>query len=234
MARINFGFKLIEATLIKRVNRFSALVEFDTQEHLAYVANSGRMKELFLPGAKVLLREQKDPNRKTKFDLLCVSKGEVLISIDSRIPNMLLEQAVLEGLEDFPNVLNVRREVTIGKSRLDFVLTLKQGELCYIEAKSVTLVENQIARFPDAPTERGSKHLLELIGLVDQGHRAAIVFIIQRPDATSFRPNAVTDPHFAHNLKAAKDAGVEIYAYSCLVDNKGIAIFNKIAVEVKV
>ncbi len=232
MARINFGVELIEAALIKRVNRFSALVEFDNQEHLAYVANSGRMKELFLPGVKVLLSEQKDPKRKTKYDLVCVYKDDVLVSIDSRIPNILLEQAVLEGLEDFPDIINVRREVTIGKSRLDFVLTSKQEELCYIEAKSVTLVENQIARFPDAPTERGSKHLLELIQLIEQGYRAAIVFIIQRPDASGFRSNDVTDPTFAQNLKAAKNAGVEIYAYSCKVDNKGIAIFNKIAVLV--
>jgi sugar fermentation stimulation protein A len=166
----------------------------------------------------------------TAYDLVMAYHGDTLVSIDSRVPNRLLDRALRAGaVPEFAGWDFARGEVTLGESRLDFLLT--QGERrCWIEAKSVTLVEDGTALFPDAPTARGARHLRELIAAHAAGDRAAAVFVIQRHDAVRFTPNRATDPDFAAALADAATAGVEIIPYTCTVTPAGISLAERVAV----
>ncbi|MCH7842288.1 MAG: DNA/RNA nuclease SfsA, partial [Chloroflexi bacterium] len=156
---MDLGGDLVEGIFLERVNRFLATVEVDGREVGVHVANSGRMKELFVPGWRVLVRPVSGENRKTKFDLVLVDMGAAFASADARMPNALVAEGIANGhLKQFAGYPEIRREVTFGDSRLDLMLEGPQGR-CYIEAKSVTLVENGVGLFPDAPTARGAKHL---------------------------------------------------------------------------
>ena len=208
---------LFEGRFIERVNRFLALVEIDGQEVGVHVANSGRMKELFIPGRRVLVRPVAGEHRKTRFDLALVDMGRALASADARMPNALVAEGVANGhLQQFAGYPEIFREYTFGDSRFDLMLEGSSGR-CYIEAKSVTLVENNVGLFPDSPTVRGAKHLRTLESVIAAGHRAAVVFVIQRPDATSFATNDPADAELADAFQSALAAGVEAYAYNCLV-----------------
>ena len=208
---------LIEGVFVERVNRFLAMVNVDGQEVGVHVANSGRMKELFIPGCRVLVRPVPGERRKTKFDLALVDTGRAWASADARMPNALIAEGVANGhLRQFAGYSEIRREVTFGDSRLDLMLEGSSGR-CYIEAKSVTLVENGVGLFPDSPTVRGAKHLRTLETAIEAGHRAAVVFVIQRPDATVFATNDPADPDLAEAFRSALAAGVEAYAYNCVV-----------------
>ena len=225
---MRFDSELVEARFIRRLNRFAALVRMDGQEVMVHVANTGRMSELLVPGRPVLLRPAGKPDRKTAFDLMLVDLGFALCSTDSRLPPRLVEEAFLYGrLEQFSAFQEVRREVTFEESRFDLRLSGENG-LCYVETKSVNLVENRVALFPDAPTERGRKHLGTLAKAVAAGHRAAAFFVIQRSDAEAFRPHPTADPAFAQALQAAAAHGVEVYAYNCLVTRRYISIHRRI------
>ena len=219
---------LLPATFVSRPNRFTATVRLQQGEVLAHVANSGRLRELFQPGQPVLLAPRQGEHRKTAFDLTLVKLPQGLVSADARIPNALVHEAFLEGrLLPFSQFTTARREVRYGHSRLDLLLSGK-GADCIIEVKSVTLVEDGRALFPDAPTERGRRHLGELAHPVGQGTRAAVVFVIQRADATGFSPHDKADPDFARVLRDVHRAGVEVYAYRCRVTAEEIAITDPV------
>ncbi|MHB9023298.1 MAG: DNA/RNA nuclease SfsA [Armatimonadota bacterium] len=221
---------LIEGHFLHKPNRFTALVEVAGRTTTAHVPTSSRMRELLVPGARVVLVDRARPGRVTTYDLIMAYIGEELVSVDSRVPNRLLEVTFRAGeLPEFAGWQFDRHEVTLGHSRLDFLLS--QGdERCWVEAKSVTLVDDGTALFPDAPTERGARHLGELALAREAGDRAAAVFIIQRADARQFSPNRALDPDFAHALEDALHRGVEVYAYTCRVQSEGICIERKIPV----
>ena len=221
---MDLGDDLVEGIFLERVNRFLARVEVDGREVDVHVANSGRMKELFVPGWRVLVRPVSGDHRKTKFDLVLVDMGNALASADARMPNPLLAEGVANGhLQQFAGYTDMRREVIFGDSRLDLMLEGPSG-LCYIEAKSVTLVTNGVALFPDAPTIRGAKHLRTLETALEAGHRAAVVFVVQRPDASAFATSDPSDPDLADALRSAVAAGVEAYAYNCEVTERSIRL----------
>ena len=228
---MDLGGDLVEGIFLERVNRFLARVEVDGREVGVHVANSGRMKELFVPGWRVLVRPVAGEHRKTKYDLVLVDMGQALASADARAPNALLEESVANGhLKQFAGYTDIRREVTFGDSRLDLMLEGPQGR-CYIEAKSVTLVKNGVGLFPDAPTARGAKHLRTLITVLEAGHRAAVVFVVQRPDANAFATSDPSDPELAEALRSAVAAGVEAYAYNCEVTERSIRLDHSLPIR---
>ena len=224
--------ELIQGTFIQRDNRFRATVEIQGQETWAHVANSGRLGELFTPGRPVWLAPATAPHRKTAYDLKLVEYGPVLVSVDARLPNPLFAEALAAGrLLDFPYP-DIQAEVIHGHSRLDFHLSGPAGT-CWVETKSVTLVEDGSAMFPDAPTSRGRKHLETLVQLRSSGVRAAAIFVIQRPDARRFRPYFEADPDFSEGLSQAAAAGVEVRAFTCQVSRQAISLADEIPVQLK-
>ena len=190
---MHYNKNIYEAIFIDRPNRFNGKVKYNNEEIVVHVPNTGRCKEILKPGCKVFLREENNPNRKTKFDLIAA----------------------------YDNILS---EKTFGKSRFDFKLSNDTGEEYYLEVKGVTLEENKKCSFPDAPTERGRKHLLELIDVKKSGLGAGILFLIQIEGITEFSPNDENDPKFGEALRSAKKAGVDIFAYSCIVKEKEIVL----------
>ncbi len=215
----------------RRLNRFVAEIEVEGKLVLAHVPNTGRMAELLLPGASVIVRRVQDPLRKTSYDLLFVYRKELLVAIDSKLPNQLLKVAFQDKkIPYFKEYDQIKSEVHYGKSRFDFSLN-NQTSNGLVEAKCVTLVkEGGLASFPDAPTERGTKHVLELIQAAREGIRGAVIFIVQRDDATIFTPNIEMDPLFGEAVKAAKEHGVEFYAYNCIVTPDYVSINQELEI----
>ena len=199
------------------------------QQVWAHVPNSGRLGELFTPGRPVWLSPAGDPGRKTAYDLKLVECADTLVSVDARLPNPLLAEALADERLPAFAYPEIRREVTLGDSRLDFCLSGPDG-ICWIETKSVTLVTNGLAQFPDAPTDRGRKHLLELMRVRASGDRAAVLFVVQRADAVRFTPHRQADPRFATTLQEAAVAGVELYALTCRVSLESISLAAEIPV----
>ena len=221
-----------EAIFIKRPNRFQAYVILDEKEIMVHVPNTGRCKEILIPGSKVILRVGKTPNRKTPYDLIAVYKGEKLINIDSQIPNKVVEEALRYGkIEDLKKYDEIKRECKYGNSRFDFRLNNSEEEY-YLEVKGVTLEEDGHCRFPDAPTERGTKHVLELVELRKKGKGAGVIFLIQMSDMKSFRPNYETDKNFSEALKYAKSQGVDVFAYECIVDRNIIELNKEVTIDI--
>ena len=211
---------------IARPNRFIAHVELDGERMICHVKNTGRCRELLVPGAEVWLEKGTNPNRKTAWDLIAVHKGERLINMDAQAPNKVFS----EWADRFePELLSLRGEYTYGQSRLDFCLETAAG-LHLVEVKGVTLEQDGHTRFPDAPTERGIKHLQELIHAVQEGHRASAVFVIQMEDVVDFAPNDVTHPAFGAALREAAAAGVEVVAVNCRVTPDSLEILDRIPV----
>ncbi len=209
--------ELVEGVFVQRDNRFRATVRIDSRPAKAHVPNSGRLHELFIPGQPVFLAHVPAPHRVTDYDLVMVQLDNQLVSMDARLPSKLFQEAVEAGrLDAFAGYTRIEPEVQFGGSRLDFRLS-NEDEQCYVEVKSVTLVEDGCGLFPDAPTLRGQRHVRELMAALEQGYRAAVVFIIQRNDARCFSPHEEADPDFAEVLRAAEAAGVEVYAYTCTV-----------------
>lgn len=206
---------IVEGRFVDRPNRFIAHVAIHGQEQTVHVKNTGRCKELLIPSATVYLEGNDDPNRKTAWDLVAVEKGERLINMDSQAPNRVFGEWVQEGTF-LPNVTLVRPETKFGDSRFDFYVEA-DGKRHFIEVKGVTLEENGVVRFPDAPTQRGVKHLEELIRAHEQGYESWVCFVIQMADAVRFEPNDVTHPEFGAALRRAEQAGVHILALECLV-----------------
>jgi sugar fermentation stimulation protein A len=204
----------------------------DGEPTMAHVANSGRLAELLHPDNTVFLAPvPPGRRRKTRYDLALVEVGGVLVSADARLPNTLVHEAVDDGrLTQLAGYTHVRREVPWAESRLDLLLTGDEGSF-YVETKSVTLVENGTALFPDSPTERGRRHLVSLLSAIKSGHRAAVVFVVQRPDAEAFAPNEEADPVFCHTLREVSHGGVEIYAYGCNVSLREVEIADELPVR---
>ncbi len=209
--------RLVEARFLERPNRFLVLADLQGEVVPCHLPNPGRLQELLLPGARLSLRRQPRHQRKTAYDVAAVRTGDVLVSVDTRLPNRAVRRA-LEAriLPEFQAFTQVLPEVALGDSRMDFLL--RDGKDCYLEVKSVTLVEDGVALFPDAPTERGRRHVQELAEAVRGGLRAAILFLVQRPDARLFRPRDATDPRFGEALRRAHGEGVEVYAYRSRFD----------------
>lgn len=221
--------ELVCGRFVRRDNRFRATVVVDGSETWAHVPNSGRLRELFTPDRPVWLAPAADQNRKTAYTLKLVEYAGVLVSVDARLPSPLFEEALAAGRLSSLSFPIIEREVTRNDSRLDLRLSGPDGA-CWVETKSVTLVQDGVALFPDAPTGRGRKHLLGLIDAVESGDRAAVVFVVQRPDARCFAPYQEADPAFTAVLRQAAEAGVEVQAYTCWVSREMIAIVGEIPV----
>lgn len=198
---------------LERPNRFLAIIAVKGEIVEVFVPNPGRLRELLLPGTKVVVRKSLSLLRKTRYDLLGVYLGGKAVIIDSRIPNKLMMEAFqnrkIKGFEEYSKIV---KEPKLGDSRLDFKL-ISGSEEALIETKSCTLVQNQVALFPDAPTSRGTRHLEVLIAAKENGVRAAIFFIVHGERAREFVPNSHTDPVFSRKLAEAYVRGVEVYAY---------------------
>jgi sugar fermentation stimulation protein A len=221
-----------EAVFIERPNRFIANVCIDGKEEKVHVKNTGRCRELLLKGCRVFLEESKNSARKTKYSLVAVYKGERLINMDSQIPNYVAEEALKKGIIKEIGIPDfVKREVKYSQSRFDIYYE-KDGRKGFIEVKGVTLEKNGEVLFPDAPTERGTKHIKELIKAKKEGYEAAVLFVIQMKDVSFFAPNAETDKDFSQALKNAKEEGVNILAYDCDVKEDEIVLKDKVEVRV--
>ncbi|OPJ58383.1 DNA/RNA nuclease SfsA [Clostridium oryzae] len=226
--------KVVKAKFLRRPNRFQAYVKLENQEieECVHVPNTGRCKEILIAGAKVILREELNPARKTRYDLIAVYKGSKLINIDSQIPNKVVDEALrlnnIEGLEKYDII---EREKTFGNSRFDFKLkSSKDMKEYYLEVKGVTLEENGHAMFPDAPTERGRKHVIELEQVLRHGKGAGILFLIQMEDVNNFSPNDITDVKFADSLRHAYNCGVQVMAYACKTTERSITLNERVQV----
>lgn len=231
---------VVTGIFVSRPNRFIAHVLTGGRQVVAHVKNTGRCRELLIPGVRVVLQyhpEAAKKGRKTEYDLICVYKDGLLINMDSQAPN----QAAWEWMMEKPPLLSpygrpaeVRREVTHGDSRFDLSFTLEGeqgGRQAFMEVKGVTLEENGIVRFPDAPTERGVKHLKGLIRAKEEGYEAFVLFVIQMKGVSAFEPNDGTHPAFGEALRQAAAAGVHVLAVDCLVEEDSMRIDGPVEVR---
>ena len=219
---------IIRGTFLSRPNRFIAMVAIGGQEAVCHVKNTGRCAELLRPGATVYLEKSANPARKTAYDLVAVEKGSLLINMDSQAPNRVFAQWAAAG-KFLPDVQAIHPEYRYGDSRLDFALTTPRG-LHLVEVKGVTLEENGHARFPDAPTERGIRHLAELEKAVAEGLEATAFFVIQMEGMEDFAPNDRTHPAFGAALRRAAEHGVRVEAWECAVTPGTLRIVRPVKV----
>ncbi len=216
------------ARFLSRPNRFIARVELEGREETVHVKNTGRCRELLVPGARVWLERSGNPQRRTAYDLVAVEKGPRLINMDAQAPNKVFGEWAQSG--GIPGLTLLRPETVWGSSRFDFYWE-SQAERGFVEVKGVTLEVDGAAYFPDAPTLRGVKHLRELITAQQQGCRAAVCFVIQMKDIDFFSPNDVTHPAFGQALREAAAAGVEVWAYDCAVTPGSLVLDAPVAVR---
>ena len=212
--------EIITGTFVARPNRFIAHVRLQGEEVVCHVKNTGRCRELLRPGVRVWLEKGTNPNRKTAYDLVTVEKDGRLVNMDAQAPNRIFGEWA-NNLE--PGIIRVCPEVFFEDIRLDFLLETEQGKH-YVEVKGVTLEENGHVLFPDAPTERGVRHLHTLIRAVEQGYRATVFFVVQMADVLDFYPNDKTHPEFGQALRKAAAAGVQVLAYTCRVTPEEVTI----------
>ena len=220
--------RVIEGVFLERPNRFIAYCDIDGNREKVHVKNTGRCKELLVPGAKVYLSVSDNPERSTKWDLIAVRKGDRLVNMDSQVPNDVAAES-LRNIPLFSGITEIRREFRYGNSRID-IMASDQRNRYLIEVKGVTLENDGVAMFPDAPTERGAKHLRELISSIDDGYVPCVLFVIQMEDVIRFEPNGVTDPIFSDTLKEAKDSGVNVLAYTCRVTPDSLELSDPVEV----
>ena len=220
--------RMIPGKFLARPNRFIAHVEIDGQAEVVHVKNTGRCRELLPVGAQVWCQLSDNPSRKTKYDLITVRKGSRLINMDSQAPNLAAKEWLASG--GLGEIENLRAETKHGDSRFDFSFT-KGGRQCFLEVKGVTLEANGICAFPDAPTERGAKHLRGLTEAAREGYGAYVLFVIQMADVQYLHPNDATDPEFGKALREAAANGVQILAVNCdvSVDEMKIRDFVPVA-----
>ena len=221
--------ELIGGIFLERLNRFVARVEIGGEECRAHVRNTGRCRELLVPGNTVYLLKSQNPERRTPYDLIAVERGDGrLINMDSLAPNRAAAEWLAAG--GLGALENLRAEVRVGDSRFDFGAE-QGGRRVLIEVKGCTLEVGGIARFPDAPTLRGLKHVRELTALARQGNRCAVLIVIQMKGVHTFQPNWATHPEFGLALIEARDAGVEIVAMDCEVRPGEVRIDKRVAVD---
>lgn len=227
---MRFTHPLRHGSFTRRVNRFLASVRINGREEYAHVPNSGRLGELLTLGRPIRLRERSHQGRKTQYDLSLVHCEGHWVSIDARLPGTLLVESLENG--DFPELAGyslLKREVTYRSSRIDLLLGKGNGR-CLVETKSVTLVNGGVARFPDAPTARGARHVLDSAGAIGEGYEAWVVFVCQRQDARLFSPNGPVDPHFLQALRTAYDRGLKVFAFNCRVTEEPMSLKDRIPV----
>ena len=219
---------MVPGTFLKRPNRFIAHVVIDGAEQIVHVKNTGRCRELLPAGASVWCQHFEGGSRKTAYDLIAVQKGSRLINMDSQAPNKAAREWLQNG--GLGSLTDLRSEVTCGESRFDFAFQ-KDGKQCYLEVKGCTLETDGVCAFPDAPTERGAKHLRHLTALAQKGFGAYVLFVIQMEDVLYIHPNDATDPAFGKALREADAAGVQVMAMDCTVTPESMKI--RTPVEVK-
>lgn len=227
---------MVKATFIERPNRFIALCKVKEEVCKVHVKNTGRCAELLIAGVTVYLQESDDPKRKTKYSLIAVEKGDRLINMDSQAPNEVVEEALVSGRLKLPGVDEgltlIKREVTYGESRFDFYVQTyeKKG---FIEVKGVTLEQDNYVMFPDAPTQRGLKHVEELIRAKQEGYYAYVVFVIQMKEVAYFKPHVERQEAFAKALKRAEELGVGLLAYDCLVTPDTLVLHEPVPIQLE-
>lgn len=226
--------EFVEGIFVERPNRFLARVDIVGKIEEVHVKNTGRMGEIVTPGKKVYLLKSQNPNRKTKYDLITIEHGGSFVNIDSQIPNKVVEMGFLGGrIRGWERVDSIKREVTIGSSRLDMMVEQNDQKL-FVEVKGVDYIkEKGKSSFPGAPTERGRKHLLELERLVKEGHDAMVVFLAVREEAIDFRANFEIDPKFSEIFYRVLDSGVEARAYKAKMGYNYIEFGNEIPIVSK-
>lgn len=215
------------ARFLERPNRFVAYVEIEGRRQICHVKNTGRCRELLLPGAEVYIEAADRPNRKTPYDLIAVRKGDRLINMDAQAPNRIFAEW---AREHWPGIEQLRAESVYGSSRFDFRLETRTGTT-FVEVKGVTLEENGYARFPDAPTERGVKHIRELQRAAAEGYGAVLFFVVQMEGIHSVAPNDQTHPAFGKALREAAANGVKVLAYDCRVQPDWVELKDRVSVE---
>lgn len=220
--------KMVPGIFRFRPNRFVAHVEIDGKMEIVHVKNTGRCRELLPSGAEVFCSVSDNPSRKTKYDLITVKKGDYLINMDSQAPNTAAKEWLLAGGLGALDLL--RPESKYGDSRFDFYLE-KDGKGMYLEVKGVTLEDDGVCRFPDAPTDRGAKHLRELIRAKEEGFDAGVLFVIQMKPVKYLEPNDKTDPAFGKALREAHAAGVKVMAVDCIVTEDSMVIGDEVEVR---
>jgi sugar fermentation stimulation protein A len=227
---MKFEYEILIGKFIKRPNRFIAHMLLNGEEVIAHVPNTGRMKELCIEGVEVGLSYHDTPTRKTKYEFRLIKKNGNWISIDSQLPNKLAIEAINNGFVKGTELYkNLKSEVKYNNSRFDIYLSNSDEEKgCFIEVKGVTLERDQWTYFPDAPTERGTKHINELIDAFEDGYKAMILFIVQLENSNGFTPNYETDPKFSKTLEEATKKGVEVQVLKCTVDTFGVEVFEEI------
>ena len=218
---------IYKGKFLERPNRFIAICEIDGKKEICHVKNTGRCRELLVKGATVYLEKSSNPNRKTQYDLVSVQKNDKLINMDSQIPNYVVVESINKV---FDKVIFVKQEYKYGNSRFDIYIET-ETEKIFVEVKGVTLEEDGVVRFPDAPTERGVKHLKELQKAVSEGYRACVVFLVQMQDVKYFEPNSETHPEFANELKNAYENGVEIFVYDSIVTPDEIKLNKSVKIK---
>ena len=219
---------MVPGIFLSRPNRFIAHVEINGQTEVVHVKNTGRCRELLPPGAEVWCQRSDNPSRKTKYDLITVRKGNRLINMDSQAPNIAAKEWLRAG--GLGAVEDLKAESTHGDSRFDFSFTL-DGKPCFLEVKGVTLENEGVCAFPDAPTERGAKHLRGLQNCVEEGYGGYVLFVIQMSDVKYLHPNDVTDPNFGRSLREAAAAGVQVLAVDCTVTEDTMTIGRFVPVQ---
>ncbi len=221
---------MVRAEFLSRLNRFSLLVRVEGKEEVAHLPNPGRLSDVLVPGREILLRLG-GKGRRTSWTAVAADLGPFLVSLDSTLPNRAFPRFLAGGiLPELRGLKILAKEPRLGPGRADFLLGSGKRRV-WVEVKSVTLVEDGVALFPDAPTARGRRHLLSLAERVRAGEEAFVVFVIQRPDAQKFGPNAKVDPHFAQAFCAALEAGVEARAVVCSFDGKDLHPFAVLGPE---
>lgn len=216
--------KVVTGTFVSRPNRFIAYCEIDGSVEKVHVKNTGRCREILVPGAKAVLAESDNPDRKTRFDLIAAYKGNILINIDSQAPNKAFGE-FLEESDLLPKDSVLRPEFTHGDSRFDFHVDTPHGEI-YIEVKGVTLEHDGLCSFPDAPTERGVKHLRGLMRCIEEGYSAWAVFVVQMRGMKSFSPNYATHEEFGSVLEEAESKGVRVLVFQCDVTEDSMTVVD--------
>ncbi|MGM9549120.1 MAG: DNA/RNA nuclease SfsA [Faecousia sp.] len=219
---------MVPGTFLARPNRFIAYVNIGGQTETVHVKNTGRCRELLVPGVQVWCQASANPARKTHFDLIAVQKGDRLINMDSQGPNAAAKEWLLSG--GLGKIENLRAETVHDDSRFDFSF-VKEGKLWFLEVKGVTLENGGICAFPDAPTQRGAKHLRGLTQAVRDGYGACVLFVIQMTDVKYLHPNDGTDPAFGEALREAAGNGVQVLAMDCAVTQSTMVIRNPVEVR---
>ena len=226
--------KIVEAKFISRPNRFVAIVNLDGSEIAVHVKNTGRCKELLVEGATVYLEDSMNNARKLRYSLVAAHKGEMLVNMDSQAPNVVAKEWLTGGdakLHGLGALSVVKGEQAFGKSRFDFYVKDIDGREGYLEVKGVTLENDGVVSFPDAPTERGVKHIRELVNAKEQGYWAGILFVVQMKGACLFAPNDITHSAFGDSLRLAKENGVEIIVKDCFVTPDSLTIGDDVSVD---